>query len=142
MMSTADAVAVIVGAVPPANLTPVKVAVVMFAADCVSFKINDFPAVAVGIVKVQGVDPVSVAVCTVPVVITKVCDAPTVPMATTVSVKPVITGVVIVGDVLNTTFTVPVEVVTPVPPEATGKAEPRVKELRCVIASTTLVALL
>jgi len=29
MMSTADAVAVIVGAVPPAHLTPVKVAVVM-----------------------------------------------------------------------------------------------------------------
>jgi hypothetical protein len=30
--------------------------------------------------------------------------------------------VVIVGDVLNTTFTLPVEVVTPVPPEATGNA--------------------
>ena len=86
MMSTADAVAVIVGAVPPAHLTPVKVAVVMFVADWVSLKINDVPAVAVGIVKVQGVDPVNVAVCTVPVEITNVCAAPTVPIATTVSV--------------------------------------------------------
>jgi hypothetical protein len=61
-MSTADAVAVIVGAVPPANLTPVKVAVVMPVAAWVSLKINDVPAVAVGIVNVQGVEAVSVAV--------------------------------------------------------------------------------
>jgi len=100
-------VAVIVGAVPPENLTPVKVAVVMFAADCVSFKINDFPAVAVGIVKVQGVDPVSVAVCTVPFVKTRVCDAPTVPITTTDSVKFVIVGLV---NVLLVRVSVPVGV--------------------------------
>ena len=86
MISTADAVAVIVGAVPPAYLTPVKVAVVMPVAAWVRTKINDLPAVAVGIVKVHGVEAVNVAVWTVPVVIVKVCDPPTVPMATTVSV--------------------------------------------------------
>ena len=85
-MSTADAVAVIVGAVPPANLTPVKVAVVIPVAAWVSLRINDVPAVAVGIVNVHGVEAVNVAVWTVPVVIVKVCAAPTVPMATTVSV--------------------------------------------------------
>ena len=130
MMSTADAVAVIVGAVPPAHLTPVKVAVVMPVDAWVSVRINDVPAVAVGIVKVQGVDAVSVAVWTVPVEITKVCDAPTVPIATTVSVYPVRVEVMIVGDVLNTTAVEPVDAVTPVPPEATGRAEPRVKELK------------
>jgi hypothetical protein len=35
-----------------------------------------------------------------------------------------ITGVVIVGEPDSTTFVVPVEVVTPVPPLATGKAVP------------------
>ena len=40
-MSTALAVAVIVGAVPPGHLTPVKVAVVMLVAACVKRKMKD-----------------------------------------------------------------------------------------------------
>ena len=39
-------------------------------------------------------------------------------------------------------FKIPVRVAAPEPPEATGSAVVRVSELRCVIASTTLVALL
>lgn len=62
-----------------------NVAVVMPEDACVKIKINDFPAVAVGIVNVQGVEAVSVAVSTVPVVSDKVLDAPTVPTAWTVS---------------------------------------------------------
>lgn len=84
-MSTADAVAVIVGAVPPGHFTLVKVAVVMPDAACVNFRMNDLPAVAVGMVNVQGVDAVSVAVNTVPVVKTNVLVAPTVPTACSVS---------------------------------------------------------
>ena len=84
-MSTADAVAVIVGAVPPGHFTLVKVAVVMPVAACVNFKMNDLPAVAVGIVNVQGVDAVSVAVNTVPVVKANVLVDPTVPTACRVS---------------------------------------------------------
>ena len=80
-MSTALAVAVIVGAVPPGNLTPVNVAVVIPDDACINLRINDLPAVAVGIVNVQGVDAVNVAVNTVPVVNTKVLVAPTVPTA-------------------------------------------------------------
>jgi hypothetical protein len=38
------------------------------------------------------------------------------------------TGVTNVGDVLNTVFPVPVDVVTPVPPEVTGSAAPSVKD--------------
>lgn len=84
-MSTADAVAVMVGAVPPGHFTPVNVAVVMPVAACVKIKMNDFPAVAVGIVNVQGVDAVRVAVSTVPFVRARVLDAPTVPTACKVS---------------------------------------------------------
>lgn len=84
-ISTAEAVAVIVGVVPPGNLTEVNVAVVMPVAACVRIRMNDLPAVAVGIVKVQGVDAVSVAVRTVPVVSASVEDAPTVPTACKVS---------------------------------------------------------
>lgn len=84
-MSTADAVAVMVGAVPPGYLTPVNVAVVMPDAACVRIKMNDLPATAVGMVNVQGVDAVNVAVNTVPVVSAKVLDAPTVPTACNVS---------------------------------------------------------
>ena len=84
-MSTADAVAVIVGAVPPGHFTPVNVAVVMPDDACINFRINDLPAVAVGIVNVQGVDAVSVAVNTVPVVKANVLVAPTVPTACSVS---------------------------------------------------------
>ena len=39
-------------------------------------------------------------------------------------------GVVSAGEVLSTTEPVPVEVVTPVPPEATGRAEPSVNVVR------------
>jgi hypothetical protein len=85
-MSTALAVAVIVGTVPPGHLTPVKVAVVMPVAAWVSCKTNDLPATPVGIVNVQGVEAVSVAVSTVPAVIDRVADAPTVPLAVMVSV--------------------------------------------------------
>jgi hypothetical protein len=84
-MSTAEAVAVIVGAVPPGYLTPVKTAVVMPVAACVRININDLPAVAVGIVNVQGVDAVRVAVNTVPVAKDKVLAEPTVPTACRVS---------------------------------------------------------
>jgi len=84
-MSTADAVAVMVGAVPPGNFTPVNVAVVMPVAACVRIRINDLPAVAVGMVNVQGVDAVRVAVNTVPVVSANVLVEPTVPTACRVS---------------------------------------------------------
>jgi hypothetical protein len=60
-MSILPAVAVIVGAPALPHLTPVKVAVVGVAA-CLSSMTNDLPAVAVGIVKVQGVADVNVAV--------------------------------------------------------------------------------
>ncbi|CAK0760043.1 hypothetical protein CCP3SC1AL1_2710004 [Gammaproteobacteria bacterium] len=40
------------------------------------------------------------------------------------------TGVTKVGVFDKTTATVPVDDVTPVPPEATGRAEPKVKELK------------
>lgn len=84
-MSTAEAVAVMVGAVPPGHLTEVNVAVVMPVAACVRIRIKDLPAVAVGIVKVQGVEAVSVAVRTVPLIRASVDDAPTVPTACSVS---------------------------------------------------------
>ena len=84
-ISTAEAVAVIVGAVPPGNFTEVNVAVVMPEAACVKIRMNDLPAVAVGIVNVQGVDAVRVAVRTVPLVNARVEAAPTVPTACKVS---------------------------------------------------------
>ena len=84
-MSTADAVAVMVGAVPAGHFTLVNVAVVMPDDACVKIKMNDLPATAVGMVNVQGVDAVNVAVNTVPVVRAKVLDAPTVPTACNVS---------------------------------------------------------
>lgn len=87
IMSSLPSVAVIVGAPPEFHLTPVKVAVVAVPdAGCLSNKVNDLPAVAVGIVNVQAVAEVNVAVNTVPAVIANVADAPTVPLATTVSV--------------------------------------------------------
>ena len=61
-MSLAEAVAVIVGAVPPDHLTLVNVAVVMPEDACVRIRIKDLPAVAVGMVNVHGVEDVSVAV--------------------------------------------------------------------------------
>lgn len=83
MMSRRLAVAVIVGAVPPLNLTPVNVPVKL-PAPVLSRRIKDFPAVAVGMVNVQF--PVSVAVCSVPDVKAMVFDVPVFPMATTDSV--------------------------------------------------------
>jgi hypothetical protein len=86
-MSNLPSVAVIVGAPTDPHLTPVNVAVVAEPdAGCLSSKVNDLPAVAVGIVNVQAVAEVNVAVKIVPAVIAKVADAPTVPLATMVSV--------------------------------------------------------
>ena len=86
-ISNLPTVAVMVGAPIEPHLTPVKVAVVAVPdAGCLSNKVNDLPAVAVGIVNVQAVAEVKVAVNTVPAVIAKVADAPTVPLATMVSV--------------------------------------------------------
>ena len=71
-----------------------------------------------------GVEAVSVAVSTVPAVMTSVPTAPADvrAIATTDSTYPEIVGVRIVGDVLKTTATVPVLEATPVPPLATGNA--------------------
>ena len=114
-MSTALAVAVIVGTVPPGHLTPVKVAVVMPVAAWVKRRMNEFPAVGdVGIVNVQGVEAVSVAVTTVPAVMTIVAVPVTVPRAATDSTYPEIVGVVSVGDVENTRLVL----VVPVAPAA------------------------
>jgi len=85
-MSIFPAVAVIVGAPAVPNFTPVNVAVPLpVAAACLSNKTNYLPAVAVGIVNVQAVDAVRVAVCTVPLVKDNVLEVVTVPIATTVS---------------------------------------------------------
>lgn len=86
-MSILPTVAVMVGAPEELNFTPVNVAVVAVPdAGCLSSKMNDLPAVAVGIVNVHAVAEVSVAVSTVPAVIARVADAPTMPLATMVSV--------------------------------------------------------
>ena len=86
-MSSLPTVAVIVGAPIEPHLTPVNVAVVAVPeAGCLSNKVNDLPAVAVGMVNVQAVADVKVAVKIVPAVIAKVADAPTVPLAVMVSV--------------------------------------------------------
>jgi hypothetical protein len=86
-MSIRAAVEVIIGATIEFHLTLVKVAVPPpVVAACLSNKINDLPAVAVGIVNVQAVDAVNVAVCTVPLVNDKVFEVVTVPIATTPSV--------------------------------------------------------
>lgn len=86
-MSIFPAVAVIVGAPDVPNLTPVNVAVPPpVVAACLSNNTKDLPAVAVGIVKVQAVDAVNVAVCTVPSVNVNVADDVTVPIALSVSV--------------------------------------------------------
>ena len=86
-MSILPTVAVMVGAPEALNFTPVNVAVVAVPdAGCLSSKMNDLPAVAVGIVNVHAVAEVSVAVSTVPAVIARVAVDPTVPLATMVSV--------------------------------------------------------
>lgn len=79
-------VAVIVGAPAAGHLTPVNVAVVGVPDDgCLSSNTNEAPATAVGIVKVHAVADVRVAVMTVPVEMSRVADAPTVPLVTTPS---------------------------------------------------------
>jgi len=89
---------------------------------------NEFPAVGeVGMANVQGVEAVSVAVTTVPAVMTIVAVPATVPSAATDSTYPEIVGVVSVGEVLRTTATVPVLEATPVPPLATGNAVVKLK---------------
>ena len=86
-MSILPTVAVMTGAPALPHLTPVKVAVVAEpAAGCLSSMIKDLPAVAVGIVNVQGVADVRVAVCTVPEVKDIVEELVTVPTATTLSI--------------------------------------------------------
>ena len=86
-MSNLPTVAVMVGAPIDPHLTPVNVAVVAVPeSGCFSNKVNDLPAVAGGIVNVQAVADVKVAVKIVPAVIANVADAPTVPLATMVSV--------------------------------------------------------
>ena len=86
-MSILPAVAVIVGAPAVPHLTLVNVAVPLpVAAACLSRRTNDLPAVAVGIVNVVAVEAVNVAVWTVPLVNAMVFVAPTVPIATTLSV--------------------------------------------------------
>jgi hypothetical protein len=51
-------------------------------------------------------------------------------------------GLVIAGALFNTTLPVPVDVVTPVPPDVTGSADANVKSVKCVVAGTTFVPLL
>ena len=86
-MSILPAVAVMVGAPAALNLTPVNVAVPFpVVAACFKSKTNDLPAVAVGMVNVQAVDAVNVAVCTVPLVKDNVLALVTVPIETTPSV--------------------------------------------------------
>ena len=100
----------------------------MPVAACVNRRMNEFPAVGdVGIANVQGVAAVSVAVTTVPAVMTIVAVPATVPKVATDSTYPEIVGVRIVGDVLKTTATVPVLEATPVPPLATGNAVVKLK---------------
>lgn len=86
-ISILPAAAVTVGAEPPAHKTLVNVAVPLPVV-AAWFKTNKklFPDEAVGIVKVQAVDAVRVAVCNVPLVKSKVWLVVTVPMATVPSV--------------------------------------------------------
>ena len=81
-MSHLLAVVVKVGAVPLGHLTLVNVPAYDPAPELI-IRINDLPAVAVGMVNVQL--PVMVTVCTVPLVKDKVCEVPELPIATTVS---------------------------------------------------------
>ena len=109
MTSILPTAAVIVGAPVMPHLTLVKVAVVGVPdAGCLSIKVNEAPAATVGMVNVQGVAEVRVAVMIVPDVIASVAVDPTVPEVTTLSVNPEITGLVRVGVVPNTSEPVPV----------------------------------
>jgi hypothetical protein len=81
MSTPVVAVVVSVGAVPLGHLTDVNTAVLEPVPSCVAIRINDLPAVAVGIVNVEL--PVMVTVFKVPLVRDKVCVVPELPMATT-----------------------------------------------------------
>ena len=81
-MSQRLAVVVMVGAVPLGHFTLVNVAV-NEPAPVLRIKMNDLPAVAVGIVNVQL--PVRVTVCTVPLVKAMVTAVELLPMAYSVS---------------------------------------------------------
>lgn len=81
-MSQRLAVVVIVGAVPLGHFTLVNVDV-NEPAPVLRIKMNDLPAVAVGMVNVQL--PVSVTVCTVPVVRSIVLEVLLFPIALSVS---------------------------------------------------------
>jgi hypothetical protein len=75
-----------VGAPAEFHFTPVNVAEPLpVVAACLSSSAKDLPAVAVGIVNVQAVEAVSVAVWTVPLVRDSVLVVVTVPIATTLS---------------------------------------------------------
>jgi hypothetical protein len=82
-MSQRLAVVVIVGAVPPGHFTLVNVPVKP-PAPVLIIRMNDWPAVAVGIVNVQL--PVMVTVWAVPVARDRVLVVPELPIATTPSV--------------------------------------------------------
>lgn len=82
-MSQRLAVVVMVGAALLGHFTLVNVPV-NDPAPVLMIRMNDFPAVAVGIVNVQL--PVRVTVCTVPLVKDKVWLVPELPIATTDSV--------------------------------------------------------
>lgn len=81
-MSQRLAVVVSVGAVLLGHFTLVNVPVNP-PAPVLIIKMNDLPAVAVGMVKVQL--PVMVTVCTVPLVNDNVCAVELLPIATTLS---------------------------------------------------------
>jgi hypothetical protein len=86
-MSILPAVAVIVGAPELFHFTLVNVAVPLpVVAACFRRRMNDLPAVAVGMVNTQAVEAVRVAVSTVPAAMLSVDVVVTVPTAVTVSV--------------------------------------------------------
>lgn len=86
-MSMVPAVEVTVGVPDAFHFTPVNVAVPPpVEAACLRNNIKLLPAVAVGMVKVQAVLAVRVAVCTVPLDNDMVLEVVTVPIATTPSV--------------------------------------------------------
>ena len=85
-ISILPAVEVIVGAPSAFHFTPVNVAVPLpVDAACFNSNTKDLPAVAVGMVNVQAVEAVKVAVSTVPLYKDSVLELLTVPIALTVS---------------------------------------------------------
>ena len=151
--SILDAVVVSVGAEAEGHVAVTQEGTRLPVASCFNRSKNDLPAAAAGIV-ITGVAAFSVIICTVPFDKLSVIEEPELAVYT-VSVYPVTVGVTSVGFVsvgppvqfvstpevgvpkigvtsvglvLNTTFPDPVLVVTPVPPEVTGRAAPSVSE--------------